>query len=225
MATHPELATIRKESSPKDRVAMEDFIHEHNSNGKLDPSGAKRQSVRTKFKLSRKGIDAKEFIAEHYSISQKEAAGVAVSNFESFLESLDDGQARNLSEKTRSKGGERIRKTHVVSRETKERLEALMLELDASRDDIFERALRFTRTLIEFQQKEQIDQHDKMLPALDELEQKAGEVEALAHGELSKDDPVRREIGSICLILENMLRDIRDEVENKRPLPSEHEFF
>jgi hypothetical protein len=204
---------------------MEDLINDFHSNGEAGTSAAKRQSVRTKFKLSREAVAAKEFIAEHFGISQKEAADVAVSNFNSFLGSLDEEEMRRLAHKTRSHGREKVRKTHVVSRKTKERLEFLMEKLDASRDEVFEQVLRFMRSLIELQQQNQIDQHKKLLPAIQELEQKAGEVEALAHGELSKDDPLRREIGAICLILENMLSDVRDEVQNNRPLPNDHAFF
>lgn len=153
-------------------IAMENLVRGFSSNGESDYSGRQRQSIRTKFRLSISALEAKEFIAEHFGISQKEAAMVAVSNFELFLDSLEGKEKQSVVDRALDNNTARQRKTHVISRETKGRLEALTEMLDTSRDNVFDTALRFMESLIQFRQEKQVEQHEKLLPTLEDLGKK-----------------------------------------------------
>lgn len=208
---------------------MEDIVQQYG----LDPDDlsppARPDSVRTKFKLSPDALAAKTAIADYYGTSQKTAARIAVRNFVSMISNAESGTTAgiidDLIEDLLSTVETRERKTHVVDPDTKREMERLQDELAVSRDDVFECALRLMQSLLEFQAQKQIESHKRMLSALGELQRHAAEVEDRARSSLSTEDPLRKALSEVSMMISDLRAGVRDEVDRGHPVSSDHDFF
>jgi len=203
---------------------MEELVRHHAERDQSADQEAQFQTIRTKFKLTPGAVAAKEFVARHFDVSQKDASTIAVANFESLVASLSEDTIQDFFSDTLNEQESKERKTHVLTRKTKDRLEHLAERVGRSRDATFEGALRFMQQLVEFQHEKQIKSHRQHLDALRALVDDALDLENTFMRELEKQDPVRQELNRVCLVLEDMLADVEREIETGQALPSDHTF-
>ena len=203
---------------------MEELVKNRSNLGQKAPSGKGKRSVHTKFKLSEKALQAKEQLADHWGVTQKEVAEMAAQLTLSFLDDEDEETRRWFVDNASTQPGEITRKTHVVSRDTKSLLEATAEELNLTRDQFFDACLRLAHKVIQFLQDAQLERHEEQLSALYELLEQAEAIEATLQAETTDIDPLKPAIAAIRRQIEAVVDDIEDEVERGVPLGRTHEF-
>lgn len=203
---------------------MEELVRSQGNLGRKTPSGRGKRSVHTKFKLSEESLDAKEQLAEYWGVTQKEVAEMAAQLTVSFLEDEDEETRRWFIENAYDQPGELIRKTHVVSRETKSFLERTASDFNLTRDQFFDASLRLAHTIIEFLHEVQLDRHEKQLPRLYDVLDQVEAIETDLEQEATDVDPLKPALTSIRTRLEAIVDDLEDELESGSPLTRSHEF-
>jgi hypothetical protein len=203
---------------------MEELVENRSNLGQKAPSGKGKRSVHTKFKLSEKALRAKEHLAEHWGVTQKEVAEMAAQLTMSFLEDESEETRDWFVDNASTQPGEITRKTHVVSRDTKSLLEETADELNLTRDQCFDACLRLAHAVVQFLQDAQLERHEEQLSALSELLEQAEAIEATLQEETTDIDPLKPAIASIRGQIEAIVDDIEDEVERGVPLGRNHEF-
>lgn len=203
---------------------MEELVKSRSNLSRKAPSGRGKQSVHTKFKLSEDALQAKERLAEHWGVTQKEVAEMATQLTVSFLEDEDQETRRWFIENAYEQPGELTRKTHVVSRETKSFLEATAGDFNLTRDQFFDACLRLAQTIVKFLRGVQLDRHEDQLPRLYDLLDQVEAIEAELHQEATDVDPLKPALCSIRDQLEAIVGDIEDELDSGTPLARNHEF-
>ena len=203
---------------------MEELVTNRSNLGRKAPSGRKKRSVHTKFKLSEDALDAKERLAEYWGVTQKEVAEMAAQLTVSFLEDEDEETRRWFVENAYDQPGELTRKTHVVSRETKSFLESTASDFNLTRDQFFDASLRLAHTIVRFLREVQLERHEEQLPRLYDLLELAESIEADLQDEATDVDPLKPAITSVRTRLEAIVDDLEDELERGIPLGQNHEF-
>lgn len=203
---------------------MEELVRSQSNLGRKAPSSRGKQSVHTKFKLSEDALQAKEQLAEHWGVTQKEVAEMAAQLTVSFLEDEGDDTRRWFIENAYEQPGELTRKTHVVSRDTKTFLEATASDFNLTRDQFFDAALRLAHTIVKFLREVQIDRHEEQLPRLYDLLDQVEAIEVDLQEEATDVDPLKPALASIRTQLEAIVTDIEDELDSGVPLARNHEF-
>jgi len=202
---------------------MEELASRHDDVLRDDPSEEKRD-VRTKFKLSSEALDAKEWLADYWDMSQKDVAEVVAEVTADFL-SGDTELRETFIESAENQPGDRSRKTHVVSAATRDFLRRTSRELDLTRDQFFDGALRLVRSLVQKRQEQQIENHKELLPEIRKLREHAEQVSAKVSDRVHDDDPLWRVITDVQYHLEAIERELDDEIGRGEPLESDHDFI
>lgn len=202
---------------------MEDLASHHEEVLSSDPSEEKRD-VRTKFKLSSEAIEAKEWLADYWGMSQKDVAEVVAQVTSDFLND-DSGLREVFVEGAENQPDDRSRKTHVVSAATRDFLQNTSRELNLTRDQFFDGALRLVRGMVRNRQKRQIEDHEELLPFLRELLDHAEDVQSKISDKVHEDDPLDLAIFGVLNHLEEIVGDLEDEIAQDKPLGSDHTFF
>lgn len=203
---------------------MEELVKNRSNLGRKAPSGQGKQSVHTKFKLSEAALQAKERLAEHWGVTQKEVAEMAAQLTVSFLEDESEETRRWFIENAYDQPGELTRKTHVVSWDTKSFLETTASDFNLTRDQFFDAALRLAHTIIKFLREAQLEHHEEQLPRLYDLLDQLESIESHLQEEATEVDPLKPAITSIRGQLETIVDDLKEEVERGVPLGRNHEF-
>lgn len=203
---------------------MEELVRNQSNLGRKAPSGRGKRSVHTKFKLSEESLKAKEQLAEYWGVTQKEVAEMAAKLTVSFLEDEDEETRRWFVENAYDQPGELIRKTHVVSRDTKSFLETTASDHNLTRDQFFDASLRLAKTIVEFLHEVQLDRHENQLPRLYDILDQLETIEADLHQEATDVDPLSPAITSLRTRVEAIVDDLEDELESGSPLARTHEF-
>jgi hypothetical protein len=178
-----------------------------------------KRSIRTKFKLSKHATEAKEWLADHWEVSQKEAADLVAENIKAIIES--DLETRDhFASQAYEQPGDLVRKTHVVSKQTRDRLESMAEELNLTRDQFFDASLRLTKSIILKQHAAQIEKHRSALERLKELHKLGRKVETSLDNELPSDDPVGIGFAGVMHRLEDIIDAIQEEVRSGEPMSS-----
>ncbi|WP_103020236.1 T4SS efffector SepA family protein [Salinibacter altiplanensis] len=202
---------------------MEELASEHSDILFRDTSMEEKRSVHTKFKLSEKALSARERLGDYWEVTQKEVAeGVAKKTDQIISREERDAFVRNAS----SREGELTRKTHVVSEKTRNFLERTARELNLTRDQFFDAALRLVHTMVQQKRKEQIECHEELLPALRDLLDHTDRVHTKVEKLIDDEDP----LGGTTIFgklkhLENIVSALEEEVQRGEPLESDFDFW
>lgn len=183
----------------------------------------KREDVRTKFKLSGEAAEAKEWLAEHWNMTKKDVAEVVAEVTDHFL-SKDPELRDAFVEGAQNQPGNPSRSSHLVSAATRDFLRDTARELNLSRDQVFDGALRLVRGMVRSKQNQQIENHEELLPMLEKLYEQAEEVENEVIGKVHEDDPLRLAVVDIARRLDEITTDLNREIERGEPLGSDHTF-
>jgi len=203
---------------------MEDLITSRKDALPTPPQQDDLQSVRTKFKLSKDALEAKEWLSDYFDTSQKEVCDIALELTSSFLAGDEDLHQR-FFERAQEQPGDPRRKSHVVSRATLKTIERQAEEHDLSRDQFIDAMLRLVRLLVERQRSKQIEHHESLLPGVRELRNHAEEVKSKVDDQTPQSDPLRRGIGQIIVSLDQLIDDLEVEVESGNPLRRDHDWL
>lgn len=203
---------------------MEELVKNRSNLGQKAPSSQGKRSVHTKFKLSEDALQAKETLAEHWGVTQKEVAEMAAQIAASVLEDEDEETQRWFVDNASDQPGELARKTHVVSRNTKSFLETTASDLELTRDQFFDASLRLAHAIVQFLREAQLERHEEQLSHLRDLLEQAEAIEADLQEETTAVDPLNPAITSVRSRIEAIVDDIEDELERGVPLGRNHEF-
>ena len=203
---------------------MEEFVKNRSTVGQEVPSGQGKRSVHTKFKLSEDALQAKEALAEHWGVTQKEVAEMAAQITASVLEDEDEETRRWFVENASDQPGDLVRKTHVVSRDTKSFLETSASDLELTRDQFFDASLRLTHKIVQFLREAQLERHEEQLSHLHALLEQAEAIEADLQEETTAVDPLNPAVTAVRRQIEAIVDDIEGELERGVPLGRTHEF-
>ncbi|HDI58762.1 MAG TPA: hypothetical protein ENF48_00140 [Desulfobacteraceae bacterium] len=96
----------------------------------------KHKSVRATFQISPESIEALSFLSTQLGLKQKSLFDHLLEDTDSLLAIARSNPKRNIDKKSR------IQKTFVISQKSLSSLEKILSEVDASRDDLVEFAIR-----------------------------------------------------------------------------------
>lgn len=171
-----------------------------------------KRSTRTTFKLSQEAIDAKEWLGSYYDISQKDLIEIALNLLEDQFIEYDDlfeAAEEGLSEK------ETVRKTYVVTQDTKDRFTELAERYNGvSRDALVETAIQ----TFKFVTEKKIESHEEILGRIEEFYDKALSLEDDLVNELGSRDPLRKGFGRIVMRIGDLKDEVDEEIENHTPI-------
>lgn len=186
----------------------------------------KRRSIRTKFKLSEEAVEVKEWLADFWSMSQKDVSAEVVDIVKRFIESEDSQLREQFVQDAYDQPGSPSRKTHVVTEETRDVLEATADELNLTRDQFFDASLRLTRAMIrESRRSEQIKRHKEILPVIKDLLSHAEAAYSESKEIISDDDPVSLPLFGIMRHLEEMEWQLSEEIKSGKAIDQDHGFI
>jgi len=203
---------------------MEELVSGRSDILSQESSAQEKQPVHTKFKLSEDAIAAREWLADHWDMNQKDVAEVVMEITDRFL---SENEAREeFVEDASDRPGELTRKTHVVSNGTRNFLKRTARELNLTRDQFFDASLRLVHTMVRQKHKEQIEYHKELLPILDELRAHTEEVYSEVEARTDDGDP----LGGTTIFgklkhLENIVGALKEEIEREDPLKSDFDFW
>lgn len=201
---------------------MEDLASEHRDILSRESATKERRSVHTKFKLSEDALAAREQLADHWG-TQKDVAEVVVKVTDRFI---SEGSSEDFIRDASNRRGKLTRKTHVVSEKTRDFLEQTARELNLTRDQFFDAALRLVHTMVQQKRKEQIERHEELLPALRDLLDHTDRVHTKVEKLIDDEDP----LGGTTIFgklkhLENIVSALAEEVQRGEPLKSDFDFW
>lgn len=203
---------------------MEELLANRDALGDDSPSSGRKRSVHVKFKLSKDALQAKEELATHWDVPQKEVAEMAAQLTVSFLRDEDDETRHRFVEKALEPPRPFTRGTHVISRATKSFLETTASDLELTRDQFFDACLRLAHSIVQFLREAQLDRHEALFSALRDLREQAEMIEEDLQEEATDIDPLKPAITEVRRRIEAIVDDVEDELEENRPLGRTHEF-
>lgn len=200
---------------PMDETGLEETVR--NASPDLAQKGERRRSVRTTFNLSKDIVERKEWLSSYFGISQKDVLDLALEMieecFEQDREALLEKQEVLKAAKDRP-SGDTARKSHVVSRGTRDRFTELSEEYDIPRNGLVEVGLELTRALT----KVQIQRHEEALEEIEAYYDRGRELEKKLKEDLGSEDPVRDGFSKVMLSLEMLKSEIEEEIEHGSPI-------
>lgn len=202
---------------------MEELVSDHSDILSEESATQEKRSVRTKFKFSEDAITAREQLADHWEMTQKDVAEVVAKIADRFL---TDDRREDFVENACNRRGELTRKTHVVSKATRDFLGQTAKELNLTRDQFFDAALRLAHTMVQQKRKRQIEDHKDLLPDLRDLRDRAEEVYSKVAERIEEKDP----LSNVPLFgrinhLENIVGALEEEIKKGKPLKSDYDFW
>lgn len=203
---------------------MEELLSDREDTLPDAPEKDDLQSVRTKFKLSEETLDIKERLADYFDASQKDVCKIALDLTKSFLDGNDD-LIESFSHKASTRPDDLQRKSHVVSRATLNSIEETAEEFGLSRDQFLEGSLRLVYRLIQYQRQRQIDDHEDLLPKVKAFRKRARDFESVVEEKTQSTDPLRDGISLIIVSLNQMIADLKEEIESGKPLSQDHSWL
>lgn len=203
---------------------MEELVSAHTDILTEETATQEKRSVHTKFKLSGDAVAAREWLASHWDMNQKDVAEVVARITDRFLSGHEARE--EFVEDASNQPGELTQKTHVVSNGTRNFLKRTAKELNLTRDQFFDASLRLVHTMVHHKRKKQIEHHKELLPVLDELRARTKEVYKEVEARIDDDDP----LGGTTIFgklkhLENIVGALEEEIEKGRPLETDFDFW
>lgn len=203
---------------------MEELVSAHSDILTQETATQEKRSVHTKFKLSEDAIAAREWLASHWDMNQKDVAEVVARVTDRFLSG--DEAREEFVEDASNQPGKLTQKTHVVSNGTRNFLKRTAKELNLTRDQFFDASLRLVHTMVHHKRKKQIEHHKELLPVLDELRARTKEVYEEVEARIDDDDP----LGGTTIFgklkhLENIVGALEEEIERGNPLETDFDFW
>lgn len=203
---------------------MEELVSAHSDILTQETATQEKRSVHTKFKLSEDAIAAREWLASHWDMNQKDVAEVVARVTDRFLSG--DEAREEFVEDASNQPGELTQKTHVVSNETRNFLKRTAKELNLTRDQFFDASLRLVQAMVHHKRKKQIEHHKELLPVLDELRAHTKEVYSEVKALIDDDDP----LGGTTIFgklkhFENIVSALEEEIERGKPLKADFDFW
>lgn len=183
----------------------------------LAQKAEQRQSVRTTLNLRDDALEAKEWLSSYYGISQKDLLDLALGLLEDCFEPDEEGllpEVEVLEMVGNRSSGNTTRKSHAVSRATRDRFTDLSEEHDISRDGLVEVGPKLLKAFAQVQ----IQRHQEVLEEIESYHEKGLELEGKLTETLGDEDPVRDGFSRVMLSLRRLRDEIADEIEHGSPI-------
>lgn len=193
----------------KDRLKMDGLIAIARQYPEYFGEGGS-ESVRTTLKLTEKGVEAKEWLADRWGITQKDVVDTACA----YAMVVD----RLREEFGPVPESEPVRKTHVLSSGTLKIFELRADELGLSRDELLDQTLILLRAREERADQERLEKHRQAIEILVRAQETLREFEHELEDLLEKDDPVLARFGLCDLNIDNLLTAIATELDGGDPI-------
>lgn len=111
-----------------------------------------------------------------------------------------------------------IRKTHVISDQTRKVLEETAKDYEMSRDDLLENLILTVKLLTETHEKRRLEKHREALKMISNFRADAEDLEDKMHDLLGGDDPIYERFGRVVTELMSLSIDIEKEQKNGTPI-------
>lgn len=172
-----------------------------------------KQSVRTTFKLNEDNLRTIDELSSRYEMKPKEIFELLCSENEMVKQAI-----AILKPKMESIRGDYVRRTFVISKSTKNKLNQLAKLHNLKRDSLVNLLLYYYKKL--FEKLEERDQKGEIeaLKLLTKLEKQILKTEEQLKKKLSEQHPILYRFGYIAISIDNLIDDIRQKIETGEPI-------
>lgn len=180
-------------------------INSHNLTG--------NQSVRTTFKIHENSLKAMDWLQSKYQIKSKDLFDFICSDDLMVPQLLNP-----LKDKYENRSGHFIRKTYVISKKTKHKLNKASYSINIKRDTVVNILIDFCKIYLENTEEKEIEAEKNVQVILNEYERITLDTERKLKELLSKDNPILYRFNSIALSVENLAGAVKYKIEDGVPI-------
>ncbi|MEX2437318.1 MAG: hypothetical protein WD509_01935 [Candidatus Paceibacterota bacterium] len=181
------------------------------SNKSINPVG--KQSVRTTFKLHKENLRAMEEFSSRYEMKPKEVFDLLCTDEDITQQAIT--AYKPLMEKM---SGDYVRKTYVISKSSKNKLNKLTRQHNLNRDTIVNVLLYYYKQTYEKLEEREKQGEIEAQKIISEFEEQVLNTEKHLKKLLSEDNPIIQRFGYIAILTMNLVDAIHEKIENCEPI-------
>jgi len=174
-----------------------------------------RQSVRTTFNLSAGGREDLAWLVKHHKISVKGVIDYLVTLMES---QHSDTIVKLAKQYSKEREGTLTRKTHVISRGSVRKLNAMARKHNVKRDSLLDEGISVVRLLIESVIEKEKERNRKAVTIIERLADEAEATRSALEKFLDADDIILERFGVIEIVIDNLTMAIEKNIHNDTPI-------